>query len=61
MHFLRHVVSYEGIQVDPQKVEAVSKWSKPSTVIEIQIFLGMAGYYCRFFKDFSRIIARERD
>ena len=35
VHFLGHVVSQEGIQVDPQKVEAVSKWSRPTTVTEI--------------------------
>ena len=45
VHFLGHVVSHEGIQVDPQKIEAVSKWSRPSIVTEIQSFLNMAGYY----------------
>ena len=57
VHFLRHVVSHKGIQVDPQKVEAVFKWSRPSMVTEIESFLDMASYYHQFIKDFSRIIA----
>src|SRR5262249_34145160 len=55
--FLGHIVSKEGIQVDPQKVEAVSNWPRPTNVTEIQSFLGMAGYYRRFVKDFSKIAA----
>ena len=58
VHFLKHVVSHKGIQVDPQKVEAASKWLRPFMVKEIQSFLGMVGYYHRFVKDFSRIGAQ---
>ena len=43
--FLGHIVSCEGIKVDPKKIEAVQSWSRPSSVTEIRCFLGLAGYY----------------
>ncbi|XP_047949698.1 uncharacterized mitochondrial protein AtMg00860-like [Salvia hispanica] len=53
--FLGHIVSAEGIRVDPAKVEAVQQWKSPSTPNEIQSFLGLAGYYRRFVEGFSKI------
>jgi len=43
--FLGHVISKEGISVDPSKVEAVVNWARPTSVHEIRSFLGLAGYY----------------
>ena len=43
--FLGHIVSGEGIKVDPKKIEVVLNWEPPKNVPELRSFLGLAGYY----------------
>ena len=53
--FLGHVISGEGIAVDPTKVTSVIKWVAPTSVGEIRSFLGLTGCFRRFIKNFSKI------
>nr|GEZ58747.1 retrotransposon protein, putative, Ty3-gypsy subclass [Tanacetum cinerariifolium] len=55
VQFPGHVIDSEGIHVDPAKIESIKDWASPKTPTEIRQFLGLAGYYQRFIKGFSKI------
>lgn len=55
--YLGHVVSAKGVATDPDKCKTVINWKVPRSVTELRTFMGLAGYYRRFVKDFSKIAA----
>lgn len=50
--FIGHIISENGVSVDPQKIKSIMEWHIPTSVTEVQSFMGLAGYYQRFVHDF---------
>jgi hypothetical protein len=55
IHYLGHIISKDGIAVDPEKIESIRAWSAPRNVTEVISFMGLVGYYKRFIVGFSKI------
>jgi hypothetical protein len=55
IQYLGHVISAEGIVVDPEKTKGIMEWPVPKDVADIRSFMGIIGYYRRFIEGFSKI------
>lgn len=61
IHYLGHIFSAEGVSMDREKIEAILDWPIPKTIKQIRGFLGVAGYYGKFIKNFGMIAASLSD
>ena len=55
IHYLGHNILEQGIEVDPEKIEAIRGWPTPRNVSDVIYFMGLYGYYIRFIVGFSKI------
>ena len=53
--YLGHIISEKGISVDPDKIASVKPWPVPTSVNQVQSFVGFMSLYRRFIKDFAKI------
>ena len=56
IQYLGHVVTKEGISVDPEKIKVIEYWLVPKDVTDVWSFMGITGYYRMFIEGFSRIV-----
>jgi hypothetical protein len=55
VEYLGHVISREGVKVDPEKIKAITEWPKPKNISKLRGFLGLTGYYRRFIKNYAHL------
>eukprot|EP00253_Pinus_taeda_P026609 PITA_26609 len=55
IQYLGHIITKDGIAVDPKKIKAIMEWPVPKDVADVRSFMGLAGYYRRFVEGFSKV------
>ena len=55
VEYLGHIVSHEGVKVDPKKIKSMMDWLIPKTLNNLEGFLCLTGYHCNFFWNYGRI------
>ena len=57
VEYLGHIVSKNGIKINPKKIEAIIKWPQPRTVTEVRSFLGFCNYYKKFMYQYAKLLS----
>jgi hypothetical protein len=52
IHYLGHIISREGIDVDLENIKAIEEWPTPRNLAEVRSFMGLASYYRKFIEGF---------
>ena len=55
VYYLGHIITRDGLMIDPAKVEAIMNWPHPTNMIELQVFLRLANFCCNI-QDYTKLM-----